>query len=223
VTTPSPTTYDALQQRKDDLIRKALEGSIFIAPYGTTLPTALTTGANGDLLTLPTGYVDVGWVDSKQGATWSRKPTVADVKSWGSLEPTRSDFTADDRVLKFTAQETKLITLELAEGVDMSTVTPDATSGEVAFSSPIRPTTRYYRVFGLFVDGEGSDAIYVGKSLPRAVVTSIGDEVWSQDADAITRALELSARTDPTEGYAIRHFFGGPGWKALLSEMGFGA
>lgn len=221
MTAPSPTNYDALQKRQNNLIRKGLEGSIFVAEYGAALPTAMTTGANGDLLSLPPGYVDVGWVDAKQGATWSRKPTVTDVASWGSLEPTRSDWTKDDRMLKFTAQETKRLTLELAENIDMSTVTPDPTSHEVAFSSPIRPETRYYRVFGLFVDGDGADTIYVGKLLPRAVVTSIGDEVWSQDADAIVRALELSARTDPTAGYAIRHFFGGPGWSTILASMGF--
>jgi hypothetical protein len=221
VTTPSPTTYDALQKRKNELIRKALEGSIFVAPDGNTLPTAMTTGASGDLLSLPDGFVDVGWVDSKQGATWARKPTVADVDSWGSLEPTRTDFTADDRSLQFTAQETKAITLELAEGVDMSTVVPDATTGEVQFAVPIRPETRYYRAFGLFVDGDGSNAIYVGRLMPRAVVTAVGDEVWSQDTDAVVRPLTLSARTDSTVGYAMRHFFGGPGWQAILSEMGF--
>lgn len=217
----SPTNYDALQHRQNQLIRKALEGSIFVAPYTAALPVSLTTGANGDLLSLPTGYNDVGWVDVKQGATWARKPTVADVTSWGSLEPTRSDFTKDDRTLKFTAQETNSTVLGLAEMVDMTTVTPDPTSSEVAFSSPVRPETIYYRVFGLFVDGDGADAIYVGKLLPRAVVTSVGDEVWSQDADAVVRAIEISARTDAIAGYAVRHFFGGPGWQAVLADMGF--
>lgn len=217
------TTFDALQQRKNELIRKALEGSVFIAPFSAALPTAMTSGASGDLNALPSGYVDVGWVDDKQGATWSRKPTTADVTSWGSVEPTRTDITKDDRVVKFTAQETKAITLELAEGVDMSGVTPDATSGEVSFSSSTRPETRYYRVFGLFVDGDGADSIYIGRLLPRAVVTSIGDQVWSNTADALVYPLEMSARIDSVAGYSVKHFFGGPGWQTILSELGFGA
>lgn len=217
------TTFDALQQRKNELIRKALEGSVFVAPFTADLPTTLTSGSNGDLNALPTGYVDVGWVDDKQGATWSRKPTTADVTSWGSVEPTRTDITKDDRVVKFTAQETKAITLELAEGVDMSGVTPDGTTGEVSFSSSTRPETRYYRVFGLFVDGDGADSIYIGRLLPRAVVTSIGDQVWSNTADALVYPLEMSARIDSVAGYSVKHFFGGPGWQAILSELGFGA
>lgn len=217
------TTFDALQVRKNELIRKALEGSVFIAPETADLPTALTSGAGGDLVTLPTGYVDVGWVDDKQGATWSRKPTTADVTSWGSVEPTRTDITKDDRTVKFTAQETKAITLELAEGVDMSTVVPDPTTGEVAFASPTRPETTYYRVFGLFVDGDGSDSIYIGRLLPRAVVTSIGDSVWSNTADALTYPLEMAARVDSVAGFSVKHFFGGPGWQTILSELGFGA
>lgn len=220
---PTPTNFDALQQRQNQLIRKALEGSIFVAPFTADLPTAMTSGATGDLLTLPDGYVDVGWMDSKQGATWSRKPNVADVASWGSVEPTRSDIISDDRTLKFTAQETKIITLELAEGVDMSTVTPDATTKEVAFSAPIRPVTRYYRVFGLYVDGDGADTIYVGRSMPRAVVTSIGDEVWTSDGSEVNRPLEMSARIDAVAGYSVRHYFGGPGWQAILADMGFSA
>jgi hypothetical protein len=218
-----PTTYDTIQQRQSDLIRRALEGSIFIAPYTATLPTALTSGAGGDLTALPAGYEDVGWTDKKNGATWSRKPTTTDTTSWGSLEPTRQDITADVRTLKFIAQETKRLSLQLYEGTDLTGVAPDATTGEVSFSPATRPNTIFYRVFGLFVDGAAGHEIYVGRLLPRAIVTDLGDQVWTDDGDVAGYEVTLTATVDATAGYAVRHFFGGPGWQELVSEMGWAA
>lgn len=215
------TNFEALQDRKNELIRKALEGSVFIAPASATLPTALTTGASAQLNALPTGFQDVGYVDDKQGATWTRKPTTADVTSWGQLEPTRTDITKDERTVKFTAQETKALTVGLAEGQDLTDLVPDAVTGEVSFASETRPETIYYRVFGLFVDGPDGNEIYVARLLPKALVTSVGDEVWSNTGDALVRALEMSARIDTVAGFAVKTFFGGPGWQAILSELGF--
>jgi hypothetical protein len=215
------TTFNALQARKNELILKALEGSVFIAPATATLPTFLTTGASGALSTLPVGYTDVGYCDDKQGATWTRKPTTADVTAWGALEAVRTDITKDERTVKFTALETKALTIGLAEGLDVSGLVPDAVTKEVSFASETRPETVYYRVFGLFVDGSAGHEIYVARLLPRALVTSIGDEVWTNTGDPVTRAIEMAARVDTTAGFAVKTFFGGPGWQTILSELGF--
>lgn len=219
----SPTTYEAIQHRQDALIRKALEGSIFLAPYSSPVVTAMTTGATSDLVALPTGYEDVGWVDKKTGATWSRRPSTTDVESWGSVTPTRRDITKDERGLKFVAQETKKLTLQLSEGVDLTNVTPDATTGEVKFNAPTRPALIFYRVFGLFVDGTGSDTIYVGRFLPKAEVVNIGDQVWNDDADIAQYDIEMNALVDGALGTSCSFFFGGPGWKKQLAAMSFGA
>src|SRR5690349_5499917 len=48
--------YSALRDKKTELIRKARDGSVFIAPTSATAITTLTTGAGGDLTPLPTGY-----------------------------------------------------------------------------------------------------------------------------------------------------------------------
>ncbi len=98
------------------MIRKALEGSIFIADHTADLPTALTSGAGGDLLALPPGYEDIGWVGKGDGATWSRSVDTSEVSSWGAAEPTRADITKQTDGLKFTAQETKRKTLEVVRG-----------------------------------------------------------------------------------------------------------
>lgn len=223
MTTPTTTTYDQLKLKQSELIRKALEGSIFLADESAELPTALTAGEDAALLPLPSGYTDLGWVDKSDGATWTRSTDTSDVESWGAVEPTRTDITKETTGLKLTAQETKRATLELYESVDLSTVVPDPTTGEVTFDRPSRPTLRYYRVFGLFVDGAGADTIYVGKLLPRANVTDKDEQKWSGDDDPVSYGITLNANYDATAKTSIRYFYGGPGWRALLAEMGFTA
>jgi hypothetical protein len=216
----TPTTYDELKRKQNELIRKALEGSVFIAAENAPLPTRLTMGTGAELMPLPAGYEDVGWVDKSDSATWSREVETSDVESWGAIEPTRRDLTKQTDGLKFVAQETKRLTLELYEGVDLSAVVPDGTTGEVRFDRPARPRTRYFRVFGLFVDGTGDQSIYVAKLLPRAAVTETGEQKWS-DEDALGYDVTLTAHFDAKAGTAMSFFFGGPGWRALLREMGF--
>lgn len=223
MTTPTTTTYDELKNLQNDLIRKALEGSVFFAPYASTMPTALTAGAGAGLVPLPDGYEDIGWCDKGDGATWSRSVDTSDVTSWGAVEPTRRDVTKQTNGLKITAQETKRSTIELYEGVDLSTVTPAATTGEITFDSPARPQTRYFRVLGLFQDGVGADAIYIAKLLPRANVTDTGDQKWTDGDDPVGYEVTLTANYDEVSKTAIRHFFGGPGWRARLVDMGFPA
>jgi hypothetical protein len=221
VTTPTTTTYDELKSLQNDLIRKALEGSVFLAPYAAAAPTALTSGANAALVQLPTDYEDVGWCDKGTGATWSRSVDTSDVTSWGSVEPTRRDITKETKGIKFIAQETKRKTIELYEGVDLSSVTPTATTGEITFDSPDRPQQRYFRVFGLFQDGVGVDTIYVAKLLPMAVVTDTGEQKWADGDDPVGYEVSLTAMKDPVLKTAVRHFFGGPGWRSRLADMGF--
>jgi hypothetical protein len=219
----TPTTYDDLKNLQNDLIRKALEGSVFIAPYSAAVPAALTTGVGAGLVPLATDYEDVGWCDKGTGATWSRSVDTSDVTSWGSVEPTRRDITKETKGIKFIAQETKRQTIELYEGVDLSTLTPTAVTGEVTFDSPDRPQTKFFRVFGLFQDGVGVDTVYVAKLLPMAVVTDTADQKWVDGDSPVGYEVSLTAMKDPVLKTAVRHFFGGPGWRSRLVAMGFPA
>lgn len=213
--------FTSLQQRNTDLIRKALDGAVLIAPSTADLPTTLTSGASGELVALPAGYIDVGWVDKADGITRGRNVDSDEVESLGSATPTRRDITKVDTTVQFTMQETKRISLELYHGVVLSTGTFDATSKEVSFTESTRPATVFYRAITLWTDLTGTDAIYGASLYPRVSVTDMDDTKLTDGGGAVVWKVTLTAYVDPTAGYAVKHMYGGPGWQSRLTAMGW--
>jgi hypothetical protein len=212
--------FDSLQSRDNTLIRRAIDGSVFLAPSSSD-PIATLTDTDKLLKALPAGYDDVGWIDDS-GITMPRSVDTANVTSFGSVEPTRTDVTKDTKTIKFVAQETKALTIGLYSGADMTGVTADATSGEVAIATPARPSLRYYRCLVLAVDLSDAGEIYQAKFYPRVCVTDYDDEKFqSSGDDPIVRGVTLTAFVDATLGYSAKDLYGGQGWSALNSAMGF--
>lgn len=210
--------YSALKDKKTELIRKARDGSCFIADPSVAAITAITSGAGGDLTALVTGYEDLGWI-SQDGASYARTTEVSDVNSFGSVEPTRSDTTRDTITLSVTCQETRLTTLGLYTGAELSSIEADATTGEVGIAKPARPGFRYYRLLGLFVDDGDDGEIYIARFMPRAKVTEMGEQVFTDGDDPISYPVTFQGYEDSALGYSHKWFFGGPGWQALLTAM----
>ncbi|MBN9108567.1 MAG: hypothetical protein J0I34_07270 [Pseudonocardia sp.] len=214
--------FTSLQQRQQQLIRKALNGGIWVAPSSAAAPTAMSSGASSDPAALPANYTDVGYITKDDGASWSRDMDTSDTTSWGAFEPTRRDITSDVTNLKFTMQETKRLSLELSYGVDLSAVTPTATTGEVAFNQASANTTIYRRFLAIMADGVGLDAVYIARFCPRMSITTVDDQSWT-DGNELQWPVTGTAFVDPVLGYAVRHFFFGPGWKSQLVAAGFPA
>ena len=213
-------SWESLKNKQNELIRKALEGSVFAAPY-TSSVIATLTGADSALLALPAGYEDVGNIGS-DGAQFGRDVETSDVTSWGAVEPTRRDITSDTTTLQVAMQETKRNVIGLYTGADMTAVTPDATSGEVIVEKPDRPSVRYYRVLAIAVDLAEAGDIYVARFLPRASVTDFDEQAFqSSDDEPITYGVTFTGFMDSAAGYSERWHFGGPGWEALLASMGW--
>jgi hypothetical protein len=212
-------TFDDLQTRYQDLIRKGLQGSVFVKRYveGDAEITALTDATG--LLAIPTGYTDVGFLTKDQGVEWTRDVSTSDVESHGSAEPTRRDVTGDVSGLQFTMQESGRQAFELYEGQDLGGVTYDA-NGNVSWDKPDRPASIYYRVFVLFKDGDGVDAKYFAKWLPRAQVTDRGSQSWNEN-DELQYAVTLTAFNDPEVGTSQRTLWSAPA--TTLGRMGFTA
>lgn len=213
-------TYADLEDRKAELIRKALQGSVFVAEMTADAIATLTSGAGGDLVALPTGYNDVGWL-TEEGVAFSRDVSQSDITSFGSVTPTRSDVTNDVTQFTIVAQETKLVTIGLGTGADTGAIEANATTKEVSISKPERPSARHYRALALAVDEDDSgDEIYIARFFPRAKVISYAQQSFVSGDSAVTWGVTMQAFKDSTEGYSERWLFGGPGWQSLLTSMG---
>lgn len=212
--------YDSLHHKNEALIRRAIDGSVFIAPFSAPAITTLTD-TDKLLKTLPAGYEDVGLLDDG-GVTMPRSVDTANVTSYGRVEPTRTDVTKDTKTIKIVAQETKALTIGLYTGADMTGITADPTTGEVGIAIPARPTMRYYRCLVLSVDLSDAGEIYQAKFYPKVNVTDYEDEKHqSKGDDPITRGVTLTAKVDDTLGYSMKELYGGQGWAALKTAMGF--
>ena len=211
-------TFNDIKGHNPKNIRKILEMAIFVKRYDDA-DTEINSIWDGTGLTLPAGYESVGLTTKSDGATWQRDQEVSDVTSHGYAEPTRRDILSDQTGLNFTAQEAKRTTLELDKGVDLSGVEPDA-KGNLVIDKPSRPQPLYWRVLAIGKDGDGPDAIYVVRWLPRAQVTENAEQNWSEESE-LTFPSTFSAYTDPDVGTSMREIWAGPGLDHV--EMGFPA
>lgn len=217
-------SYDSIKLQQTELIRKTLSGSVFIAEAtADSIGNALTTVVAGppathDLVALPTGYNDLGFM-TDAGAAFNTETTTSDVSSWQSASPTRSDTTAETSTLQVVAQETKLLTLGLYTGAAMGGIQAAATTGDVIIKKPQRPSSRFYRVFVLSRDENEFGEIFIGRYLPRAKVTGRGGQSHDKSDNALQYDVTFTGFQDTEYGSAESFLFGGPGWLGLLEEM----
>lgn len=213
---------DTLKSKQTELIRKSLDGSVFIAPESAELLDSLTSGATGEIQALPALYKDLGWLTT-DGAQFSRDVTTSTVTSWGSVTPTRSDVTADVSTLTVSCQETSLVTVGLATGAQLTAVSRDATTGELIIKKPSRASSRVYRVLSVAVDETSAGEIYIARYLPRARVSGFAEQSFGGGDDPITWGVTFTGEEDSDFGASEAWMFGGPGWRSLLVDMGFTA
>lgn len=214
------TAFKSLQSLHSEFIRKAKDGSVFIAPYSADSinEDTLFNGTTGEIATLPAGYTDLGWL-TDAGAAFKRTITETAVTSWQSVSPTRSDRTADTTTLDVIAQETKAATIGLYTGV--SGTEAHHTSGVVRIDTPSVPLDTYYRVLVVSEDTNiAAGSVYICRYLPRAKVTDIAQQNHDK-ADEIQWGVTFTGFVDSAVGTAESYIFGGPGWKSIVTSMGF--
>lgn len=216
------STYDAVRQHKQQLVRKMIRGSVFIAPTTADPITTITDATDKLLAALPTGYEDLG-ILSADGGQYSRDVNTSDLDGWGYSQPVRSDVTSDTGQLQVACEETKKLTMGLYLGADMSSVTP-ATNGEISVQKPALPSSKYYRVLLLGVDTVDGAELYLARFMPNAKVVSFEDQNFQgSDDTALTWSVTFQAYEDSALGYSEDFLAGGPGWFNLLTDMGWTA
>lgn len=214
-------TFEDLREAKGALIRKALGGFIVVAPMDVEVPDKFVD-ADGGLIDLKAlGYQKLGWLTKGDGINFSRDVEQQETESFGALEPTRIDFTKDVTSAAFRCQETNKQVLEMYYNLDLSGVTADA-NNEFSFENEAQPSTIYRRMIYIAKDGNGDDAKYIIKTMPKAIVSEVQEQAWSSESE-LSYGLTVKATSDDELGFSVRHSFGGPGFGALLADMGFAA
>lgn len=219
------TTWAALSNgQNSNLIRKTLAGgAAFIASYGTPAVETLTgSSATSALQALPTGYRHLGYL-TEDGATFPRNIDTSDVNSWGVREPTRTDITRDESSCQIMLQETHMASIALYLGSDLAAPTANATTGEVVMDKPQTPAVIYYRLLVIGRDSTPNGDVYLGRFFPKAQLTDRADLNMGNGDDPIMYGLTFRAMFDDDEGTSERFMWGGPGWEALRTDMGFPA
>lgn len=190
----------------DAVVASAVTGGVDLVNFGTVYP----------------AYRDAGFMTTA-GIVLNKSINTNETSSWGSPEPTRSDMISQTTTAQIVMQETTITSVGLYLGMDLSSVVPDAATGEVAIDRPVTPPNTFYRVLALGVDPSADGEIYIARFLPRCKVTNIGNQNLSTaNTDGVTYDVTLTAYADADLGYAERFIFAGPGWQAILADTGFG-
>jgi hypothetical protein len=180
-----------------DNVRVGLNGSVYIAPKGTTAPTDLDTA-------WAAGWVDLGYL-SDDGVEMSYSTETEDINAWQSLSPVRKVLTGVDMTLAFTAIELKTSTVTL--------YFPSATMTDVSgtvhkLSIPAAPDPDE-RAIGLeWVDGDIKNRLIIA----RGEVTD-REAITLARSGAVGLGMTVSAYADTAPEIAV-WLSNDPAWSA---------
>lgn len=211
-------TIDEMRNLKDGLIRKMVSGgAVLLAPIDAPAPENFTEGSG---LTKLTDFSGLGRLAKDGAPVFKVDEGSEDVETWGEIEPSRRDYTSRTLTVEWTCQDTRREVLEVLARRSLSDV-DIADNGEFSFTDPSKPGTVYYRAMLIGADGDGDDAVYFGRFLPKVNIT-VGEEDWNPGAAAVY-PMTATAFVDGELGYSSKRFYGGPGILKRLNAMGFTA
>lgn len=216
---PSKIAELEIARHQRELILKPHEAHIFGMPMSVPVIQKIT-GPDGQLAELPEGAFDFGLLEKDAAITLTREMEKSDINAIGYSNPVRSDFTSDMFGIQFTGLETNRHNIESNLGIDLSGVEADA-NGEVAFDQPQVPVVRQMRYLLISRMGVGVDTIYFGRLFLAGEVAETGEQTITDGEGYLAWPFTVNGMVDTEYGASVRHFFGGPGWNALLEEAGF--
>lgn len=219
------TGYDNISNKKQSLIRKTLDGSVFVANHDAdaiTLDTLFDPATGALINPLATGYAsnDLGWM-TEAGLKLGRAIKNSDVMGFGSNAPLRSDTTSDVTTLDVECEENNRRAIEVYSNLALGTITPE-TNGAFSIQNPPVPVNRYYRFLVVVVDLTDDGEVVFAVNIPKGKVVSYGDQVLANgDSASPTFPLTIQAYEDEDLGFDVERMWGGEGLGALESDMGF--
>lgn len=217
---PSKIAELEVAKHQRELILKPHEAHVFGMPTTVAVPEFIT-GPDKMLAELPVGAFDFGLIDKEDAITLSREMEKSDINAIGYSNPVRSDFTSDIFGIAFKGLETNRYNIESNLGLDLSAVEGDAVTGEVAFDQPQVPVVRRLRYLMVSRMGVGVDTIFFARLFLAGEVVETGEQTITDGEGYLGWPFTINGMVDTTYGASVRHYFGGPGWDALLEDAGF--
>lgn len=216
----TPFDLDAYRGAKDGLIRKMVSGgAILVAPLSAKPITALTDSTGK--LKMQDGFTGMGRIARDGAPVFTPEDQEETTETWGEIEPSRRDVTLSTLGVEATLQDTRKETLMIAarRSAEFMDGLKAGANGELAITDNSQPNTMFVQLLFVGIDGTGDDAFYFGRYLPRAIVKG-GAENWNPQ-NAVTYPLTATATKDTKLGFSSKRFYGGPGAKARMKDMGF--
>jgi hypothetical protein len=211
-------TVASLQNVNNDAVLKFQIGAMLVADAGAS-PLTTPFDPSGLLQAFPAGYQSAGYTDAG-GLNVGRAITVSEVTAWQTVQPVRSDVTADKLTLKVKLIETNPVTLALQEGLTLAATTMTPTFSNARDSQGLQPQRRVI----LIAEDTAHDVIMV-RYLPNAKLTAISSDESYQRATELTYDFQLDAYPSPdlldASGNPTdsQFWFGGSGWATLAGEL----
>jgi hypothetical protein len=167
-----------------DNVRVAVTGAVYVAPAGTSAPTASDS-------TLNALFKDLGYVHS-DGISESIDKSTNQIRSWQDGSLVREIVSDGTYSVSFTLIETKQEVLELYYGVDIVDgevdIDPRKTGGRKSFVIDV-------------IDGDSVERTYI----PTGEVTSVGERTLAS-GEAIGYEVTITAYADESSDVAIKWF-----------------
>ena len=215
------STFNELAAFKSNLIRKALNGVVLVAPYSAAALTDIC--AAGGALTALTGHDPLGKLTT-DGLTFSGDETISEVRGWGDYSSaSRRDLDSTTSSFTFTAMQSQVNVWEAYHNVSLASAATDATTGTLTFDLPSVPALTDRRVLALAqdVNKETGADIYIGVYYPRANISKNGDQTFAPGDTPVQYPMTATSLVDDAEGTGVRLFWGGPGFTGdILTDMG---
>lgn len=211
-------TWDSIFPGNPALVRKALYGSVLVQDYSASNPFATyspfdpTTGLLSSTLLTSDGWTDLGYLD-ENGVEFTPTYSVADVNSWQTRQPLRTDVTADTEQAKITAVQSTPVIDCLYNSLPLSSAGSLGASG-YSYAKPKTPSIIYRSLLFLGVDGSAGNYSFLATLYPRALMIKPDKQDWVAKTE-VQSMLTFQAYPDQVAGYTIKRFRDGPGWRSL--------
>lgn len=214
------TTIVSLKDKQDDLVVMAQDLAAVACVYGQgTIPSAITTDTDGNLLPLPANWFPLGELDQKAGAKISPEIKTTDVYGYGSLAPRRTVKTEESVTVSFSAQESRKINLSLFWSTDLTDVEPDV-NGEVQFKKTAASSLVYYSLILIGQDANSAGIVLPYWVFPKVTVIKT-DAISLMNDQAVAYPFTFQTFEDNAYGGYVGVGFAGEGQAAVNDIAGW--